>query len=109
MSTPPMTKLPQLDTMDQVRFHTHFADVTSLGGIRRRKKGDLESGCSTFIKTEKWTDPEKVALRESAIQVPKTQRTSKQRELTPAPCPGILMDNEVTVDDLQWCHREMKS
>ena len=48
MRTPPMTKLPQLKTMDKVRFHTHFADVSSLDGIQRRKHGELESGCSFF-------------------------------------------------------------
>ena len=56
---------------------------------------------------ERWTEPVKVALRESVIHVPKTQRSSRQRELTPAPCPGTLMNDEVTVNDLEWCLNEM--
>ena len=62
----------------------------------------------SFYQKEEVDRTRRVALRESAIQAPKTQRTSRQRELTPAPCLVMLVDNEVTVDDLQWCFEEMK-
>ena len=48
MPTPPMTKLPQVDSMDKVRFHAHFSDVSGLDGIHEKRKGDLELRCSIF-------------------------------------------------------------
>ena len=69
-----------------------------------------------LVKREKWKQvarfsssardggpPAKVALRESAIHVPKVKTTSRKRELTPAPCPGLLMDAQDVVKDLEWC------
>ena len=97
-----------MDSMDKVRFHAHFPDVSGLDDIHTRRKGELEFGCSIFIQRTTWNDPEKVDMRESAIQVPTIQRECRRRELTPAPCPGTLVDNEVTVDDMEWCLKDMK-
>ena len=44
-----LTKLPQADTMDKLRFHAHFEDATGLDGIRTRMKGDLVTNGSIFI------------------------------------------------------------
>ena len=98
-----MTKLPQLSSMDKMKFHTHFAEVSSQDGIQQRKQGELESGKSIFVKRQRWIDSAVLEMRKQAVQAPAKQGGSRRREFTPGPCPGGLVDNETQVKDLWWC------
>ena len=102
-----LTKLPQADTMDKLRFHAHFEDATGLDGIRTRMKGDLVTKGSIFIPRTRLGEPSLVSLRETAIHIPSGDGINTQRASVPVPCPGVLHNQEVTVDDLTLCFEGM--
>ena len=102
MPTPPMTKLPSLDTMDRVRFHAHFTDASGPDGIKEKKRGEADLGCSVFIPRYAKVEghiQERVNVRENAIQVPTVPNDSRQAK---------SVDMDANIDDLEWCLRNIK-